>query len=361
MENKGQLLIYRTPNGSTEIEVALENETVWLTQKQMAELFQKDPNTIGVHISNIYKEGELEEVGTTSKSEVVQKEGNRYVKREVNIYNLDVIISVGYRVNSLQGTHFRVWATKQLREYMVKGFILDDARLKGEPVNYFEELQERVRSIRTSEKNFWQKIKDIFAFGSMDYDKDSEIARTFFASVQNMFHYAIHGHTASELIKERADAYKDHMGLFSWSGQEITKKDVLVAKNYLSELELKRLNLLADQFLSFAELQSIEKRPMYMATWVSKLIQFLNLNDKPILRNSGKVSAEVGKQIALKEFERFEKSIQEEASKLSKYLKKNSHDVAFEDVVKVEVKESNFNRQLKGLMAVPPPKKEPKK
>ena len=193
-EETGQVLIYRTPIGTTEIEVTLNNETVWLTQKQLGELFQKDTDTIGVHIRNIYKEGELQDYSTTKKKSVVQKEGNRQVNREVNLYNLDMIISIGYRVNSVQGTHFRIWATTQLKEFMVKGFVLDDAKLKGEKSNYFEELHERVRAIRLSEKNFWQKIKDIFAFGSIDYEPNAEIAKTFFATVQNMFHYAIHGH-----------------------------------------------------------------------------------------------------------------------------------------------------------------------
>ena len=258
-ENKGQILIYKTPTGATEIEVTLENETIWLTQKQMAVLFQKDSDTIGLHIKNVYQEAELQEYGTTEKYSVVQKEGSRNVKREVNFYNLDVIISVGYRVNSIQGTHFRIWATKQLKELMIKGFVIDDEKLKGTKSNYFDELYDRVRSIRVSERNFWQKIKDIFAFGSIDYESNSEIAQTFFATVQNMFHYAIHEHTAQELIKERADGQKENMGLKTWYGREITKQDTTIAKNYLTELELKRLNLLSDQFLSFAELQSLEK------------------------------------------------------------------------------------------------------
>lgn len=231
-ENKGQVLIYRTPVGDTEIEVNVNNGTVWLTQKQMADLFRVTVPTINEHVKNIFNSNELNENSTIRKFLIVQKEGGREVRRDLDHYDLNMIISLGYRVNSIQGVHFRIWATTQLNQLMVKGFVLDDAKLKGEKSNYFDELQERVRSIRTSEKNFWQKIKDIFAFGSMDYEPNSEIAKTFFATVQNMFHFAIHGHTASELIKERADAYKDNMGLYTWSGSEITKADIFTAKNY---------------------------------------------------------------------------------------------------------------------------------
>jgi len=328
-ENKGQFLIYRTPKGTTEIEVQIIDKALWLSLNQISEIFQRDKSVISRHIKNIFEEKELEQKAVVAKYATTGSDGKVY---QVDFYNLDMIISIGYRVNSIQGTHFRIWATQALNQYISKGFLLDDAKLAGEKSNYFEELQERVRSIRVSEKNFWQKIKDIFAFGSMDYEPNSEIAKTFFATVQNMFHYAIHQHTASELLKERADAYKDNMGLYTWVGQEITKTDVFVAKNYLTELELKRLNLLADQFLSFAELQSIEKRPMYMSTWISKLIEFLKLNEKPILTNAGKVSAEVGRQIALKEFERFEKQRNEQSKKLSKYLSDSGVETEFEEL-----------------------------
>jgi hypothetical protein len=253
-ENKGQILIYKTPTGNTEIEVNVHNESVWLSLNQISALFQRDKSVIAKHIKNVFIEGELIESSTVAKNATVQIEGGRRVSREIDFYNLDVIISVGYRVNSIQGTHFRIWATRQLREFMIKGFLIDDEKLKGTKSNYFDELYDRVRSIRISEKNFWQKIKDIFAFGSIDFESDSEIAKTFFATVQNMFHYAIHEHTAQELIRERADGHKENMGLNTWSGKEITKQDKTIAKNYLTELELKRLNLLSDQFLSFAEL-----------------------------------------------------------------------------------------------------------
>ncbi len=319
-EKKGNILIYKTPVGATEIQVDLHNETLWLSQKQISELFQVGVDNVNVHLRNIYTSGELQEKGTIEKNSIVQKEGNRNVKRDINFYNLDVILSIGYRVNSIQGTHFRIWATQQLKEYIIKGFVLDDAKLKGTKTNYFDELYETVRSIRSSERNLYTKVKDIFSTTSLDYESSSEIAITFFASVQNMFHYAIHGHTASELIKKRADGYKNNMGLYTWSGKEISKKDVVVAKNYLDELELKRLELLSEQFLSFAELQSIERRPMYMSTWVSKLIDFLKLNDKPILITAGKVSAEVGKEIALKEFNRFSEQLKEESEGLKKII-----------------------------------------
>ncbi|GAA3984271.1 virulence RhuM family protein [Mucilaginibacter dorajii] len=330
-ETKGNILIYRTPIGATEIQVDLHDETLWLTQKQISELFQVGVDNINVHLKNIYTSGELQEKGTIEKNSIVQKEGKRNVKREVNFYNLDVILSIGYRVNSIQGTHFRIWATQKLKEYIIKGFVLDDAKLKGTKSNYFDELYERVRSIRFSERNLYTKVKDIFSMTSLDYESSSEVAMTFFASIQNMFHYAIHGHTASELIKQRADGYKNNMGLYTWSGSEISRKDVIVAKNYLDELELKRLELLSEQFLSFAELQSIEKRPMYMAAWVSKLIDFLKLNDKPILTTHGKVSAEVGKQIALKEFDRFNDQLKEQTLGLERFVNKKAIETNFQD------------------------------
>ncbi|NQX38948.1 Uncharacterized conserved protein [Pedobacter steynii] len=326
-ENKGQILIYKTPIGTTEIEVNLYNESVWLSLNQISALFQRDKSVIAKHIKNVFIEGELTESSTVAKNATVQIEGGRRVSREIDFYNLDMIISVGYRVNSIQGTHFRIWATRQLREFMIKGFLIDDEKLKGTKSNYFDELYDRVKSIRISEKNFWQKIKDIFAFGSIDFESDSEIAKTFFATVQNMFHYAIHEHTAQELIKERADGHKENMGLNAWSGNEITKDDTTIAKNYLTELELKRLNLLSDQFLSFAELQSVEKRAMYMSTWVAKLIEFLKLNEKPILQDAGKVSKSIGEQIALSEFQKFEEIRKEERQKLKKFLDKNAVDI----------------------------------
>ncbi|MCI0697853.1 virulence RhuM family protein [candidate division KSB1 bacterium] len=289
MSNESQILLYRAEDGKTQIQVKLQDETVWLTQAQMAELFQKDVRTINEHIQNLFEEGELEKWATIRKFRIVQTEGKRRVTREVDFYNLDVIISVGYRVKSHRGTQFRIWATQRLREYIVKGFVMDDQRLAGGVTNYFDELVERVRRIRTSERNFYEKVRDIFTT-SIDYDPQTDYAQLFYATVQNKFHYAIHGHTAAELIAKRIDSSKEYMGLTNWSGSIITSKDAKIAKNYLEELELKRLELLVEQFLSFAELRSVEKKPMYMNDWLKKLDEFLVLNEKEILQHAGKVS-----------------------------------------------------------------------
>lgn len=292
-EGHTDIILYQTETGETKLEVKLQDETVWLTQAQMAELFQKDRDTIGVHIRNIYEEGELSELGTTAKYSVVQKEGKRLVNREIDHYNLDVIISVGYRVHSHRGTQFRMWATKQLREYIVKGFVMDDARLaNGGTVtgtNYFDEMLERVRKIRASEKNFYQKVKDIFAT-SVDYNPKTDYAKEFYASVQNKFHFAVTGSTAAELITARADSTKPHMGLTSFQGPEVTRQEAEVAKNYMLETELRQLYLLVEQFLSHAELQIERKRTMYMSDWQKKLDSFLALNDMEVLQGKGDVS-----------------------------------------------------------------------
>lgn len=332
MENQNKVIIYKTTDGKAEIDVKLENETVWLTQSQMADLFQSTKQNVALHISNIFEDNELVQDSTVKEYLTVQKEGSRDVKRAVLHYNLDVIISVGYRVKSSQAVQFRIWATEKIREFIVKGFVMDDARLSGEKNNYFEELAQRVRAIRTSEKNFWQKVTDIFAT-SIDYDGKAPISQTFFASVQNMFHYAIHGHTAAELIVERVDAQKLNMGLGVWKGDKITKADVQVAKNYLTETELRRLNLLVEQYLSFAELQSIEQRPMYMRDWYEKLKGFFILNDKPILANAGKIKAEIGKKKAIDEYQKYEKERQE---KLGNELSAKGNNI--EDVGYIEEK-----------------------
>lgn len=261
MQNTGEILLYRTEDDRTEIQVTLQDETVWLSQAQMAELFQKSIPTINEHIKNVYDEGELDERSTIRKFRIVQTEKKRQVTRNIDFYNLDVIISIGYRVKSHRGTQFRIWATQRLKDYIVKGFAMDDRRLAGGATNYFDELIERVRRIRTSERNFYEKVRDIFAT-SIDYDSKTDYARQFYATVQNKFHYAIHGRTAAELIAERVDSAKPFMGMTSWSGKIITRKDAEIAKNYLEELELKRLELLVEQFLSFAELRTIEKKPM---------------------------------------------------------------------------------------------------
>ncbi len=287
-EKNNKIIIYNTEDGKTKIEVAVENDTVWLSQFQMSELFQKDVRTISEHIKNIYEEDELAE-----KSSVQAKSGNSGIGlvKPTKYYNLDVIISVGYRVKSLRGTQFRIWATQKLKEYMVKGFVMDDERLSegGVKKSYFEEWEERIRRIRTSERNFYLKVTDVFAT-SADYNPKTDYAKKFFATVQNKFHFAITGLTAAEIITGRIDSKKDNLGLTNWKGEIITREQAQIAKNYLEELELKRLNLLVEQFLSFAELQSVEKRVMYMKDWVEKLDSFLILNDKKILENSGNVS-----------------------------------------------------------------------
>lgn len=310
MENQNKIIIYKTTDGKVDIDVKIENETVWLSQSQLSDLFQKDVRTISDHIQSVYEDGELPKDSTIRNFRIVQKEGSRTVTRDVNHYNLDMVISVGYRVKSSQAVQFRIWATEKIKEFIVKGFVMDDERLKGSKPNYFDELSERVRSIRTSERNFWQKVTDIFST-SIDYDPKADISKAFFAGVQNMFHYAIHGHTAAELIWERVDANKINMGLGVWKGDKITKSDVQVAKNFLTETELKRLNLLVEQYLSFAELQSLEQRPMYMRDWYEKLKGFFILNDKPILMNLGKIKAEMSKKKAIDEYQKYEKERQE--------------------------------------------------
>jgi len=303
--NNSNIILYTTTDGESQIQVILEDETVWLTQKQMAEMFQKDRDTIGVHIRNIYKEGELEKISTTEDISVVRSEGKRNVRRTVTHYNLDVIISVGYRVKSHRGTQFRIWATKQLREYLIKGFVIDDQRLAdGSQPNYFEELIERVRDIRTSEANFYQKVKDVFST-LIDYDSKTANARNFYATIQNKFHYAITGMTAAELIVDRIDTEHPTMGLTHWTGEVVKSKDAKVAKNYLQELELKKLQLLVDQFLSYAELQSLEQRPMYMQDWVNHLDNFIQFNQKELLHDAGKVSRRDMEQEVSKQLEEY--------------------------------------------------------
>ena len=289
-ENEGQLLMFHDPEENTDIQVKMLDETVWLTQEQMSILFHKATSTISKHIKNIYKEGELQTISTVRKIRIVQNEGGHDVEREINHYNLDMIISVGYRVNSKRGTQFRIWATGRLKEYILKGYALDERRLRE--TNQIDQLIEQVRSIRTSERAMYRKITDIFAT-SKDYNPDSEIAHNFFATIQNKLHYAIHESTAAEVIVERADSEKPHMGLTHWTGKtDITKADAKVAKNYLDTVELKLLELLGEQFLSFAEFQYTDKKEMYMKDWVRKFDELLALNERKILHNRGTVSRE---------------------------------------------------------------------
>lgn len=305
------IIFYSSPDGDVHVEVFFGDETFWLSQKRMAELFGKDVRTINEHLKNIFDEGELRPEATIRKIRIVQKEGRREVARDVDFYNLDAIIAVGYRVNSHQATQFRIWATKTLKEFIIKGFVLDDERLKqGKRFgkDYFDELLERIREIRASERRFYQKITDIYQQCSIDYDKDAEITHTFFKTVQNKLHWAITGKTAAEIVAERADAAKPKMGLQTWKNApqgKIQKTDVTVAKNYLIEKEIKELARVVTMYLDYAENQAARQIPMKMSDWVQKLDAFLQFNEYQILTNAGKLSNAVAKKLAEEEFEKF--------------------------------------------------------
>ena len=292
-------LLYKTPDDKVSINVQIQDETVWLTQEQMAELFSKSKPTINEHIKNIYTEKELSEEAT------MRKFGNsEFSTKPTNYYNLDVIISVGYRVKSLRGTQFRQWATKRLREYIIKGFTMDDERLKQGGGRYFRELLQRIRDIRSSERNLYQQVTDIYAT-SIDYQKDAKLTRQFFATVQNKMHVAVHGKTAAELVYERADAKKPNMGLTNFKGDYITLDDVEVAKNYLSEEELNVLNLIVSQYLDFAELQATRQKAMTMQQWIDKLDEFLKISDSSVLVGAGKIKHEQAMTKAKREFKKY--------------------------------------------------------
>lgn len=305
------IIFYNTPTGDVKIEVIFNDETFWLPQKRMAELFGVEVPAINKHLSNIYETGELDEKATISILETVQQEGTRMVKRNVEFYNLDAIIAVGYRVNSHQATQFRIWATKTLREFIIKGFVLDDERLKqGKRFgkDYFDELLERIREIRASERRFYLKITDIYEQCSIDYNKDAAITQQFFKTVQNKLHWAITGKTAAELIADRADASQPNMGLTTWKNApkgKILKTDIGTAKNYLQEKEIKELERIVTMYLDFAELQAERQIPMKMADWVTRLDAFLQFNEYQILKDAGKVSHEVAMKLAEKEYEKF--------------------------------------------------------
>lgn len=301
-ESSSQFLLYQSQDGQIKVQVKIKDETVWLTQKQMAELFGTTKQNISLHIQNIFSEGELEENSVIKEFLTTAIDGKRY---ETQFYNLDMIISVGYRVNSMRGTQFRIWATKRLREYIIKGFVLDDGRLEDpQRNNYYSELIERVRKIRTSERNFYQKITDLYAT-SVDYDPKNPLTRNFFATVQNKMHYGIHGRTAAEIIAERADADRPNMGITSIPKNEIRKSDACIAKNYLTEKELRQLDLIVDQYLSFAELRALNNTSMSMEDWIRKLDDFLRFNEKEILEHHGNISKEIADQKAEHEFKKF--------------------------------------------------------
>jgi hypothetical protein len=302
---KNEIFFYKTDDGNTRIEVRMVGETVWLSLNLMAELFDRDKSVIAKHIKNVFEEAELVESRTMAKFATVQKEGSREISREIEHFNLDVIISVGYRVKSKRGTQFRIWATQRLREYLVKGFTMDDERLKrGGGGNYFDELLGRIRDIRSSERVFWRKVLDIYST-SIDYNPDSDTSKQFFAVVQNKMHWAAHGRTAAEVITERADASRPNMGLTSWTGSRPKKSDAGVAKNYLVQDELTALNLIVSAYLDFAELQAHGRKPMYMKDWITKLDSFLQLSERDVLSHAGKVSHDDAMKKAELEYEKF--------------------------------------------------------
>ena len=316
-EQGGEFLFYQTEDGNTRVQVRLDDETVWLTQKQMAELFQKDVRTISEHLGNVFDEGELMESAVIRNFRITAADGKNYTTQH---YNLDVIISIGYRVKSHRGTQFRIWATQRLREYIIKGFAMDDERLKqrgGD--NYFEELLARIRDIRSSEKVFWRKVLDIYAT-SIDYNPKIEASQQFFKMVQNKMHWAAHGHTAAEIIAQRADAGKPQMGLTSWSGHRVSKDDITVAKNYLNADELDVLNRIVTMYLDFAELQALNRRPMYMRDWLSKLDDFLRISERDILTHAGSISHDDALAHARMEYDKYHVAMLEESTPVEEHF-----------------------------------------
>lgn len=327
-----EFLLYTTPNGKVKVEIFLRDETVWLTQAKIAKLFGVERSVVTKHLQNIFQEGELDKNSTSAKIAQVQTEGPRQVSRNVEFYNLDAIISVGYRVNSRQATFFRIWATQVLKEYIIKGFAMDDERLKN-PNNifgkdYFEEQLARIRDIRSSERRFYQKITDIYASCSADYDPNEEITKQFFATVQNKLHFAISGQTAAEIIYNRVNSERQNMGLAIWKNApkgDLRKTDIIIAKNYLSEKELDGLNRIVTMYLDYAEMQAKKRVVMYMKNWVEKLDAFLQFNEKEILRDSGKISHEVAVALDEREYKKYR-------------------------VIQDRMLESDFDREMKELL-----------
>ena len=308
LANTGNILIYQNEKGDTKIDVYFEDDTIWMSQRSMSELYQVDVRTVNEHILDIYADGELDENPTIRNFRIVRMEGTRQVGREIKHYNLDMILAVGYRVRSNVGIHFRRWASGVLTEYMKKGFVLNDERLRNPKefgADYFDELLERIRDIRASEKRIYQKVKEIFAL-SVDYDSRSDAAQNFYKSVQNKLEYAATGHTAPEIIAARADAAKDNMGLTSFKGAKVRKSDVTVAKNYMDHEEISTLNLIVNMYLDYAELQAKQHRAMHMADWEDKLNQFLQFNGREVLQNFGTVKREVAEALAVAEYEKYD-------------------------------------------------------
>ena len=314
-EDKGQILLYQTPDGESRVEVRLHDETVWLSLDQMAELFQRNKSTISRHIKNVFEEGELNKEVVVAKYATTTQHGaieGKTQTHEVDYYNLDMIISVGYRVHSYRGVQFRQWATAVLKEYIKKGFVLNDELLKNAGRgNYFDELLARIRDIRSSEKIFYRKVLEIYAL-SIDYDPRVEMTKQFFATVQNKMHYAVHGHTAAEIIYNRADAAKDFMGLTTWTGMMPKRSDAEYAKNYLNEDEIDTLNRIVNLYIDYAELRAKDHKPMYMHDWIDKLDDFLRLSDKELLSHAGSISAKLAKEKADAEYDKFKERTKNE-------------------------------------------------
>ncbi len=318
--DKGQFLLYQTPDGDSQIEVKLQNDTVWLSLDQMAELFQRNKSTISRHVKNVLEDGELEEKSVVAFFATTASDSKTY---SVAYYNLDMIISVGYRVHSYRGVQFRIWATKVLKEYIVKGFAMNDDLLKrAGGGNYFDELLARIHDIRSSEKVFYRKVLEIYAL-SIDYDPRVEMTQKFFKTVQNKMHYSVHGHTAAEIIYERADAEKDFMGLTTWAGAMPTKPEAEIAKNYLTHEEVKSLNRIVSLYLDFAEMQAEEHRPMYMKDWINILDDFLRISRKDILTHAGKISAKLAKEKADNEYDKFKERTQNNLSAVEIHFLEN--------------------------------------
>ena len=318
--NQSNIIMYTTEDGLTKIEVTFDEDTVWLSLDQMAELFQRDKSTISRHIKNIFTEGELRPEATVAKFATVQTEGNRQVTRDIDYYNLDVIISVGYRVKSLRGTQFRIWASSVLKEYMKKGFALDDDRLKRlGGGNYFDELLARIRDIRSSEKVFWRKVLEIYAT-SIDYDPSAEASVQFFKQVQNKMHWAAHRHTAAEIVYQRADAEKENMGLTSWEGKKIKRADTEIAKNYLTQTELDALNKIVSAYLDIAEVRALAHEPMYMKDWLETIDDYLKMTRRDILTTKGRVTHKQAIDKAHAEYEKYRKKQDEILSSVERHF-----------------------------------------
>ena len=326
-KNENNIVIYQDEDGITKVTVRFVDEDIWLTQNQIAEIYKTTQENISMHIRNIYKEQELNNDSTNKKFLLVQKEGNRNVKRNIDHYNLDMIIALGYRVQSQVATRFRIWATQRLHEYIQKGFTMDDERLKQGGNRYFRELLQRIRDIRSSERNFYQQVTDIYAT-SIDYDPRSDLTKKFFATVQNKLHYAVHEHTAAEVIYIRVDNEKPFVGMTNFKGDYITVDDVKIAKNYLSEIELQRLNLLVSQFLDFAELQALEQRKMTMNDWITELDNQIVQNKRKLLEDNGKISHQEAIKKAEEEFKIYRaremKQLESDFDKMIKILNENN-------------------------------------